>query len=1401
MYFAYGWPKALAVGDAGFKQDVVSLSLDSDFCLIVFTGSAQIWAGGQHRIRLGHLERCEESLKVEGLNKRAYWCSSRRLLAVLTYNNYLHIYGMHSCKESVLEGTGIAGMQGLKHVDIFLQHSIAVQSAAAATCLVGDSRSILLGLSDGTCQVFSWQSKFRGQYNPFGSLTELQLRLQRSMSLRSQRSSLQPIAINSQNSLNHSRHLTGSGGLQASSSPSAASLSARQIGRATSTDRLSRSSSTSTVPDSICIESLDYSPSLKMLGVVLTDGRCAICRTADSGLAPAEQLEFSHWICGVGSGATCLGIAPDAQLIAVGLTNGEVALYKLHGHKGGRFSIDGSQAEGPVRVVSLVDWGYGPEAIGSVADLKWSPDNRAFAVGWRRGGLAVWSASGCRLMCSLRQTARPNTFTPLSSASSSAFATDSHKQNALPMESGIASLAWGPAGYQIMLAELGSTGQVLEVGLAKSLQASHRVAANRQPSPSYPNPEVHLLQADDRLLVVSEAAGGSPSSLFGPETADPQQQAGPRLGVQHICIPQQYIAARYPLTHASISPDGMDIAVAGTRGLGLYSRRSSRWRLFGDVSQEREIMVQRLLWLPRVVLVCAYVGASTSSHGPKPANLPCHLLLYPRYHLDHSSLLARYPLPQAPIALDALGSYVLVAFAPLELTLLQVVMTGALSPTGTPTAKIHAVRELSIMSVGQPITDIAIVEPGPGSESEAGQDAEGSTAADLEPRHCVLLRAGGQMSVLDMAQGSEMLLADDIESFWLSGPSHSSADVTAAPSQLDRAHSHSSSALSRTASLAQSSGRHAGHSEGEGQGRGVGLRSASTSSLQHVHDEGMNGSSGFAHHPAHVRTTSVADSADEAAQASGHGDVEVPWWTYGARGMQLWFPSSLAEPLSPTTRNSMTAHSTDPELEFDREVYPIGISIAEVAIIGITQRMTRSAASSQSLTHAHASYPCFHPLPESQPVLPCLLRRLLQKGKAKEALSLATSHSQAPHFARSLEWLLFTSLDINNEQMSRPQSSYSGGSYSQHLGMLEQWIDNSGRPQPEPTSANGRPRKGAKTAGPLLQAAAQLIRHFPLFRDIVVSVARKTDAQMWPALFAAVGSPRALLEALLDVGALQSAACCLLIVDRIQGAQEAHGLALRLIQASLEAGQYDLASELLRFLIPPGDNDILAAMPSHAPLHDHSNGKHPQSAANQDAGVGGWLASWLWSTPAMTEQVGGSSARPSAKQNAVSEHQASATGTAAWDLIAAHALDQLETASLREVAALGRSLAAVGGRLDSLLVAATSQGLSDQAVTPEIVLTGLAAASEQLPVVGDSKAQTDAQMLLDACQAAQLDAWVLPLALLQEDINCLAGIKQRHHQLWLEVKMELHKDEQLCVYLDVMASADEVRVPGKNAAS
>ena len=46
-------------------------------------------------------------------------------------------------------------------------------------------------------------------------------------------------------------------------------------------------------------------------------------------------------------------------------------------------------------------------------------------------------------------------------------------------------------------------------------------------------------------------------------------------------------------------------------------------------------------------------------------------------------------------------------------------------------------------------------------------------------------------------------------------------------------------------------------------------------------------------------------------------------------------------------------------------------------------------------------------------MLPCLLRRLLQQGRAHAAEALAREHAGAPHFAQSLEWLLFTALEMN----------------------------------------------------------------------------------------------------------------------------------------------------------------------------------------------------------------------------------------------------------------------------------------------------------------------------------------------------------------------------------------------------
>lgn len=104
-------------------------------------------------------------------------------------------------------------------------------------------------------------------------------------------------------------------------------------------------------------------------------------------------------------------------------------------------------------------------------------------------------------------------------------------------------------------------------------------------------------------------------------------------------------------------------------------------------------------------------------------------------------------------------------------------------------------------------------------------------------------------------------------------------------------------------------------------------------------------------------------------------------------------------------------------------------------------------------------------VPETQPVLPCLLRRLLQQRRGKEALALALQHATAPHFARSLEWLLFTSLEINSDMMPSP-------SKARHR---------------EASQPSTLPAAAVSKAGPLLTAAAELLRHFPQVRRLACS--------------------------------------------------------------------------------------------------------------------------------------------------------------------------------------------------------------------------------------------------------------------------------------------------------------------------
>ena len=118
---------------------------------------------------------------------------------------------------------------------------------------------------------------------------------------------------------------------------------------------------------------------------------------------------------------------------AVLLQVNELSRLLVQGSQRARFSADGIK-EAPVRVVSLLDWGHGPEATGSVADLKWSPDNRALAV-------STWqhlSGPTLTLLCSLRQTARTYVSPQAGSSGVAAFCADA----APPLEARELAIMW-----------------------------------------------------------------------------------------------------------------------------------------------------------------------------------------------------------------------------------------------------------------------------------------------------------------------------------------------------------------------------------------------------------------------------------------------------------------------------------------------------------------------------------------------------------------------------------------------------------------------------------------------------------------------------------------------------------------------------------------------------------------------------------------------------------------------------------------------------------------------------------------------------------------------------------------------------------------------------------------------
>jgi hypothetical protein len=330
----------------------------------------------------------------------------------------LHFYGLHVSKEVLWNCPG--GFQA-RRVSVYLQNSLRLDADAGgaapgevAVALCGDPRSLLAVLSSGRLAAFSWQGTLRGASHPLAAAADA-ARPGRPHRLR--RSST------SQSGTSPSPG-SGSGILSRSSTLSEGDEPGRAAALALGTlPPLPHADSLPQEPaGEASVRAAHYSPAASLLALVLRDGRAALVQLPpQGGLAGAEHAHLLRWIYaprGPSTGAVAAALQPGGHHLALGLAHGRVALYSVPAlltqrrePRGGAAPpppptpADAGALPQPARVLSLSEWGYSSAALGAAHALEWSPDGRVVAVGYTRRGMAVWTPSGCRVMCSLRQAA------------------------------------------------------------------------------------------------------------------------------------------------------------------------------------------------------------------------------------------------------------------------------------------------------------------------------------------------------------------------------------------------------------------------------------------------------------------------------------------------------------------------------------------------------------------------------------------------------------------------------------------------------------------------------------------------------------------------------------------------------------------------------------------------------------------------------------------------------------------------------------------------------------------------------------------------------------------------------------------------------------------------------------
>ncbi|XP_027491218.1 RAB6A-GEF complex partner protein 1 isoform X3 [Corapipo altera] len=353
--------------------------------------------------------------------------------------------------------------------------------------------------------------------------------------------------------------------------------------------------------EDVYIRDMEYCATLDGFAVVFNDGRVGFI-TPMSSRFTAEL--HGVWAQDVVDG-TCVAVNNKYRLMAFGCANGSVQVFTIDTTTGA-MQLSHKLELTPKQYPDI--W----NKTGPVKLIRWSPDSCVVMVTWECGGLSLWSVFGAQLICTL--------------GGDFAYQSDGAKKDPLK----ISSMTWGSEGYHLwvidgnsssnMKPERDANNKAQQFGILQFQFIKSALTVN----PCMSNQEQVLLQGEDRLYLNCGDAtqAQSPRNTSAHSEHNHSRERGPfsdgsldsqglstLLGHRHwhvVQIHSTYLESNWPIRFSAIDKLGQNVAVVGKFGFAHYSLLTKKWKLFGNITQEQNMMVTGGLawWNDFIVLAC-----------------------------------------------------------------------------------------------------------------------------------------------------------------------------------------------------------------------------------------------------------------------------------------------------------------------------------------------------------------------------------------------------------------------------------------------------------------------------------------------------------------------------------------------------------------------------------------------------------------------------------------------------------------------------------------------------------------------------------------------------------------------------------------------------------------------------